>query len=123
MRGVDIGESRDPWAYGGLADIFRASLNGGEVAVKRLRVNERGTVRAEIHKVCLLPFHVGTFVEQESCSVPLQRGAGMASAPAPERAHVAWNRRNHVCANRRAVHGVTVDASRNHHGVYRDERL
>lgn len=51
VSGVDIGESRDPWAYGGLADIFRATLDGKAVAVKRLRVNERGPVRAEIHRV------------------------------------------------------------------------
>lgn len=51
IQDVCIGESRDPWAYGGLADIFRAKLGEQEVAVKRLRVNERGPVRAEIHRV------------------------------------------------------------------------
>ena len=52
VHGVQISTSRDPWASGGFADIFRGILANEEVAVKRLRVTERDrTRRQEIHRV------------------------------------------------------------------------
>jgi hypothetical protein len=38
IRGVNIGDDRDPWTGGGFADVFRGRYHGVEVAVKRLRV-------------------------------------------------------------------------------------
>jgi hypothetical protein len=36
---VDLGGIRDPEKIGGFADVFRGTLRGQEVAVKRLRVS------------------------------------------------------------------------------------
>jgi hypothetical protein len=51
ITGVDVGSNRDPVATGGLADIFRGTYQGQDVAVKRLRMSD--SMRAETHRVCL----------------------------------------------------------------------
>jgi hypothetical protein len=49
IRGVDLGENREPEDFGGFADVFRATYKGMEVALKRLRMRAKDDVR--LHQV------------------------------------------------------------------------
>lgn len=55
IEGVQI-RSRDPTCFGSFADVFCGTYQGQQIALKRLRINERGRLRDEIHRVCL-PLH------------------------------------------------------------------
>jgi hypothetical protein len=39
LSGVDLGQNRDPAAFGGFADVFRGHFGDKEVAVKRFRIS------------------------------------------------------------------------------------
>ena len=43
--------SEYPWAYGSVADIFRGTVGGQAVVIKRLRINARGTERTQMFDV------------------------------------------------------------------------
>ena len=52
MRGITLIDKNVIFG-GGFADIFQASYQGQEVALKRMRVFQRGQVFQDIKQVCL----------------------------------------------------------------------
>jgi hypothetical protein len=50
LRGVQL-HSFNPTSCGAYADVFRGSWKGTTVALKRLRFNDSGQMRDQIHKV------------------------------------------------------------------------
>jgi hypothetical protein len=57
VKGVTLLE-KHPKFGGGFADIFRASYRGNEVALKRMRVFQRGEELQSINKVACLTTHL-----------------------------------------------------------------
>lgn len=47
-------ESTHPANFGAYADVFRGSLHGQKVALKRLRLNDEGLATNDLHRVCLI---------------------------------------------------------------------
>jgi hypothetical protein len=88
VTGIDIGASRDPHSYGSFADVFRGTYENQIIAVKRLRINERGEARNDAHRVRGSAFCY-TFVSLIRCTIEiLQGGPCLAPAPSPEHSEV-----------------------------------
>jgi hypothetical protein len=52
IHGVEIPD-RDSPRYGGFADVYLGNCQGQRVALKKLRVTEWSSERADIHRVCM----------------------------------------------------------------------
>jgi hypothetical protein len=79
LAGVDIGAGRDPHSYGSFADVFCGSYQGQTVAVKRLRIDERGLARDNAHRVCSQSSSALLSLIREQIDL-LQGGAAVAAA-------------------------------------------
>jgi hypothetical protein len=60
IRGVHI-DSQCPAGCGAFADVFRGTLDGQPIAIKRLRINENGKARDNIHRVSRVSHQVRKF--------------------------------------------------------------
>jgi hypothetical protein len=75
LKGVDLGEARDPWNNGGFADIFRGTYRGQAVAGKKVRsaISDRESIHAvrstSIFKLCLPITFRRLFVEKHLCGI------------------------------------------------------
>jgi hypothetical protein len=75
LQNVDLGETRDPWKFGGFADIFRGTYRGEAVAGKRVRstMSDREDIHAvrftSIFKLCLSIIFLRQFVVKHSCGI------------------------------------------------------
>ena len=110
VKGVTLLE-KHPKFGGGFVDIFRASYRGNEVALKRMRVFQRGDELQSINRVaCLTATHFGTIIDVlHNFLEVLSRGIAVATTSTSVRHTVPWHRFEDVPVL--FVHGIAVDAA------------